>query len=179
MAARIQTIVSTEMKIGLGPRLSPSTGVVQLRAFHISLESRNNRSGNCVTRNSNQAKTQMDDFLMYPDQVMDAIRMLTAGKAVGSDSLHPAIAKPLEAAKAEPLTRLLNLSSETAALPLGFWRLPGLFRFHRGGSKEGAGGYRPVSLLPAILKAFEKILGSKILAHLAQCDLLSNRPRRF
>ncbi|THD22667.1 hypothetical protein D915_006480 [Fasciola hepatica] len=117
--------------------------------------------GDYINRNSNQATTQMGDFLIYPDQVAEATKMLSASKAAGSDGLHPTIFKPLESNMAESLTQLFNMTLETATLPLD-WKIAEVVPIHKGGSKEDAENYRPLSLLSVILKVFEKILRNEM-----------------
>ncbi|TPP59644.1 hypothetical protein FGIG_01749 [Fasciola gigantica] len=52
--------------------------------------------GEYTIRNSNQATTQTDDLLVYPERIAGAFKVFRAFKAAGSDGPYPAIIKPPE-----------------------------------------------------------------------------------
>ncbi|TPP57576.1 hypothetical protein FGIG_06879 [Fasciola gigantica] len=98
--------------------------------------------------------TQMEDLLIYPDQVTEAVRMLSASSTAGLGASHLAIAKPLEAIRAESLAPLFGTPLKRATLRLD-WKIANVVAIHELGWMEDAGKNRPVSPLPVPPRVFE------------------------
>ncbi|VDP69604.1 unnamed protein product [Echinostoma caproni] len=95
--------------------------------------------------------TLMEQSAVLPGEMEKTLVSLGRGKAAGPDEMHPALLGPLGSILAAPLAHLFNLSMATATLPQD-WKVANVAPIHKGGERELATNYRPVSLLPVILK---------------------------
>lgn len=78
-------------------------------------------------------------------------------KSTGHDGLSPKILKLSTPSLADPLTTLFNYCIRTSTLPSS-WKMSNVSPIYKKGDTSDENNYRPVSVLPAISKLFEKVL---------------------
>ena len=78
-------------------------------------------------------------------------------KSTGHDGISPKILKLSTPSLASPLTTLFNYCIRTSTLPCN-WKMSNVFPIYKNGDTSDKNNYRPVSVLPAISKLFEKAL---------------------
>ena len=79
---------------------------------------------------------------------------------------------------AQSLTNLFNYSIQTEIFPTE-WKVAKIIPLHKSGPKNLADNYRPISILSAISKIFEKILHKQLLAYLNNNNLISKHQFGF
>ena len=107
-----------------------------------------------------------------------AIEHLNGNKSAGPDDIHPALLKPLGEQLAAPLAELFQLSLDTAVIPSD-WQTAVVMPVFKGGVKEDANNYRPVSLLPVVLKLMEGLIRDRITEHLGNQRVLNQAQHGF
>ena len=77
-----------------------------------------------------------------------------------------------------PLSHIINLSLISGIVPdqLKISRVIPLFK---SGNKSSFSNYRPVSVLPAFSKIFEKVFYNQLSKYLAELNILCNNQHRF
>lgn len=117
---------------------------------------------------------EVDDFLGTPvtesqpieltneNEVRDVIKYLKQRKSPGYDLITSRILKELPEKAVEFLTRLFNAIMSIGYFPLQ-WKAAEIIMIQKPGkSSDEIKSYRPISLLPALGKVFEKILIRKL-----------------
>ena len=98
--------------------------------------------------------------------IIDNLLKLNPKKATGHDGLSPKILKLSTAALATPLTNLFNYCIRTSTLPSD-WKMSNVTPIHKKDEVTDKNNYRPVSVLPAISKLFEKVMFDQLYASFA------------
>ncbi len=89
--------------------------------------------------------------------VEEMLSELNCNKATGFDGISPRLLKEGSKPLAKPLSRLFNLSLESAKFP-DPWKLANVLPMHKKNDKNLVNNYRPISLLSCVSKVFEKIV---------------------
>ena len=82
---------------------------------------------------------------------------IEAKKSTGHDGLSPKILKLSTPSLVDPLTTLFNYCIRTSTLPSS-WKMSNVSPIYKKGDTSDKNNYRPVSVIPAISKLFEKVL---------------------
>ena len=91
---------------------------------------------------------------------------MNAKKSTGHDGLSPTILKLSAAALAAPLTTLFNYCIRTSKYP-DDWKMSNVTPIHIKDEVTNKNNYRPVSVLPATSKLFEKVMFDQLYASFA------------
>ena len=121
-------------------------------------------------------RTPMEPVRITEEVVGQHLKDMKLHKAAGPDDIFPEMVKPLRHILAGPLATLFDMSLQSATLP-GDWKVAKVIPIHKGGSRENATNYRPVSLTSIIL--MEKIIRDKLVEHLVGNKLLSAAQHGF
>ena len=121
---------------------------------------------------------EMTEVEFEEASVSRAIASLHPQKAAGPDGIHPAILGPLADVIATPVCRLFARSMEEGTLPAQ-WKVAEVVPIHKGGSAEATTNYRPVSLLPVLLKVMEKVIREKVAQHVVDHGILDTAQHGF
>ncbi|VDP93231.1 unnamed protein product [Echinostoma caproni] len=98
----------------------------------------------------------MAEVIIIGGEVKAQLQALKSTKAAGPDDIHTAILKPLAEVLAAPLAKLFNRSLQEGRLP-GDWKVANVVPIHKGGNRNQAANYRPVSLTSVPLKVMESL----------------------
>ncbi len=100
------------------------------------------------------------------------LKSLKTGKACGNDGINNRILKELRTELAQPLCSLFNMSIHTSIVP-DVWKEANVTPIFKKNDPSVTANYRPISLLSAIGKAFEKIVHKRLFDFLAENNILS------
>ena len=105
------------------------------------------------------------------DFVRKELSSLKVNKSSGLKDIHTRFLKTRADVLAAPLTYIFNLSLHTAIIPRP-WKSATLTPLHKDGSVSDPNNFRPISVLPVVMKIFERAVQSQIYQHLSTNKLL-------
>lgn len=121
-------------------------------------------------------------FSMYlaPTNETEVIKVINTlcSKTPGYDDIPPNVLKHSSSLISTPLTHIINLSLRTGNFPnkLKYAKVLPLFK---SGDRGDINNYRPISILPAFNKIFEKIISFRLVTYLEQNNLLAVQQHGF
>lgn len=95
------------------------------------------------------------------DEVHSLLNRLDAHKSTGHDGISNYILKNCASAIAPALTACINKAIQSGLYP-DFLKIARVSPIHKGGAKELATNYRPISVLSALNKVFESVLADRL-----------------
>ena len=113
----------------------------------------------------------LDFFQITPSKVLDILQILKLGKASGLDSISHQMLKKTCNTVCVPLSLLFNLSLSKSEFPTQ-WKTASVMPLFKKGDKSLISNYRPISLLSAVGKVFERIVFKEVFNHLISNNLL-------
>ena len=123
-----------------------------------------------------EADHTITSVLVTAEQVEKVLRDVDVGKATGPDNISPRILKNCARELSGPLATIFAACLEHKKWPAA-WKEAHVVPVHKKESRSDPRHYRPISLLSAVGKVFEKMIGETIWRHLNQHNLLS--PHQF
>lgn len=105
-------------------------------------------------------------------EVEGALMSLRSDCAVGWDGITSKLLKACRHKLAPLITHVFNCSFATAIVPDAF-KIAIIHPIYKNGDRDCVNNYRPISVLPAISKIFEKILNSRLLKYLEHNNILA------
>ena len=106
-------------------------------------------------------------------EVVNLVKGIDAGKATGLDNIPCKLLKIAADVVAPSLTCIFNQSLLTGIYPSD-WKLAKVTPIFKNGSKTDLNNYRPISVIPAVAKIFEKIIYDQLYNYLNVNDLLTS-----
>ena len=91
------------------------------------------------------------------EDVLHILSHLNTSKSTGPDGISAGLLKLTAPSVTASLTVLFNYSLATGSVP-GEWKTANITPVPKGGDKQQANNYRPISVLPIISKVFEKLV---------------------
>ena len=110
--------------------------------------------------------------------VESQLKRLNPNKSVGPDGVHPRTLKEAHAELALPLAKLFQKSLDTKQVPQD-WRNANITPVHKGGSRNCAANYQPISITSTVSKILEGIANTAVMKHLIDNKLLTNSQHGF
>ena len=110
--------------------------------------------------------------------VMKLIKALDPSKARGPDNIPTRVIKEAAAELTPPITRIFQLSYNTASVP-DDWKTAAITAIYKKGDKTKPSNYRPVSLTSVTCKMMEHVIHSSIMRHLNDQNILVNYQHGF
>ena len=106
-------------------------------------------------------------------KVIKLLKTIDVGKATGLDKIPNRLLKIVADVVAPSLTGIFNQSLLTGIFPSD-WKLAKVSPIFKNGSKSDLNNYRPISVIPAVAKIFEKVVYDQLYHYLNENDLLNN-----
>ena len=117
--------------------------------------------------------TQLNDFVISEEKILNIIRSLNPNKAHGWDGISVRMIKLSDNALVIPLKIIFENCLRRGVFP-EIWKYANVVPVHKKNEKNLKGNYRPISLLPVFGKILEKLIYDSLYSHLASCDLLNH-----
>ena len=99
-------------------------------------------------------------------------------KSTGPELLHIRVLRTLEDMLCGPLNHIFNKSAETGIIPTD-WKSANVTAIHKKGNRQEPGNYRSISLTSVGCKTMERLIKSKIIAHLGGNNLIGDSQHGF
>ena len=112
------------------------------------------------------------------DFVKKELSSLKIKKSSGLKNIHTRFLKTGADVLAEPLTYIYNLSLRTSIVPTA-WKSATVTPLHKSGSLSDPNNFRPIAVVPAVMKIFERAKHKQIYKHLTTHKLLSTHQSGF
>ena len=111
-------------------------------------------------------------------EISKGIHKLQDKKSSGYDLISNCILKSTNSSISPYLEILFNSCIYHGIFP-DIFKIAQVIPLHKGGDKENCNNYRPISLLPAIGKLFEKLISYRLIHHLDSHNILSHHQYGF
>ena len=96
-------------------------------------------------------------FDMIEEDILKILQGLDPNQAVGVDGICSKLLKAVASGVSRSLISLFNTSLTSGKVP-SEWKSAQVMPVHEGGDSEVTGNYWPVSVLPVVVKVFEKLV---------------------
>ena len=116
----------------------------------------------------------LNSFYMSPTdeaEVMQIILSLKSKRSCGKDGISNVFLKSISEQILKPLTKIINKSIETGIVPEGM-KLAKIVPSYKSKEPTLFSNYRPISLLPAISKVFEKVIYKRLYNYVSVNNIL-------
>ena len=110
--------------------------------------------------------------MLTPDEVESLLKSLVDGKASGPNGLNNKVLKELASEISEPLCSLFNYSLSLGSFP-NSWKEANITPIPKKGDLSLLTNHRPVSLLNAESKVFERLVFKHLFHHLRDNNILT------
>ena len=111
-------------------------------------------------------------------EVIDIVNNLKINKSAGFDGITNHILKEIIGVIVSPLTHILNLSLTEGTVPLKM-KIAKVVPIFKKGNTHNLGNYRPISLLTSLSKILEKLIYSRTMKFLLDCNILTDNQFGF
>ena len=105
-----------------------------------------------------------------PQEILKLITSLKNSKSTGADNINNILLKKLKHSIALPLSNLINNSISSANVPNAL-KVAKVVPVFKNGKINELGNYRPISILPAISKIYEKVIYKRLYNFLQLNDI--------
>ncbi|MCG7868583.1 MAG: endonuclease/exonuclease/phosphatase family protein [Candidatus Thiodiazotropha taylori] len=122
--------------------------------------------------------SELNTIVFTPLEVESVLKTLTVGKASGPNGLSNRILKELSFQLSVPFCSLFNQSLQTGFLP-SFYKEANVCPVPKKGDLSVVSNHRPISLLNAEAKVFERLVFKYLFNHLRDNNLLSSLQSGF
>ena len=106
------------------------------------------------------------------------LRSLQHRKATGIDELPSGLLKDCAKNISKPLCHIINLSISTSTVP-NVWKIAIIIPAYKCGDKSKPENFRPISVLPILLKVLEKAIHNKLMDFLEKENILRDSQYGF
>jgi len=111
-------------------------------------------------------------------EIQKIIQELKLSSAVGHDEIKIKVLKEVGTIIASSLSHLINNSLKTGSYPDAL-KISKVLPIHKSGDTNLLSNYRPISILPAISKIFEKVLSNRLLSYFKKIGIPSKSQYGF
>ncbi|XP_045448733.1 uncharacterized protein LOC123657199 [Melitaea cinxia] len=103
----------------------------------------------------------LTDLYISETDILTALRALDVTKSSGLDNLSPILLRSCASVLYRPIHHLFNLSLSEGVFPT-IWKSARITPVFKCGDRSNVENYRPISILPALSKLFEKLVHNAI-----------------
>jgi hypothetical protein len=138
-------------------------------------------NGNMMVSNSQDSLGNVSSVSfgsVTEEEVDRIINSLKKKKACGVDEITNDMLKECRQYIIKPIVHLINCSLEEGVFP-DYLKISKIKPIHKGGDNNKPENYRPVSLLPALSKIYEKVVFGRLEQHLQQNNILISEQHGF
>ena len=154
--------------------LSSASDKAKLFAENSSKNSNLDDSGISLPIFPSRTNLKLHNISVTPKMVKKVIMNLDLSKASGPDCIPVVVLKNCEPELSYILAELFNKCLKESCFP-DCWKVSSVVTvFRNAGERSTAKNNRPVSLLSAVSKVFEKLVNNRIVDHPEKCDLFSD-----
>ena len=114
----------------------------------------------------------------YPEEIESIIHALKSSTAVGHDEIGIKIIKIVKNLISTPLSNLINNSFETGIFPDAL-KISKVIPIFKGGDSTLLSNYRPISILPAFSKVWEKVIVQRLESYCLKMGIPSKNQYGF
>ena len=111
-------------------------------------------------------------------QVLKHLKKLDANKATGLDKISARLLKAGAEPLSLPLTHIFNLSLTNGIVPAK-WKISRVTPLFKDGSRSSVGNYRPISVIPVVMKVLERIVHDQFHDYLSYHNMFSAEQSGF
>lgn len=141
---------------------------------------------NAITNTATQdtsatSNATLNSMVILPtdhEEIERLILCLKSDSATGSDGISPRFLQEARHLLVPPLTKIFNLCIDKGIFPKALKHAL-ILPIYKSGDKHVVSNYRPISILPALSKIFEKLLNSRLMSFLNAQNLLANEQFGF
>ena len=123
---------------------------------------------------SMKPKSQLSFQPVFPSDVSKIIDQMKSKRSYSHDMLSNKILKVIKEEIKVPLCHLINVSFALNFIP-DSWKKAKIVPIHKGGSKNEAVQFRPISLLSTLSKVLESVAAKQINQHLEENNILYDK----
>ena len=132
------------------------------------------RTGRIVILSVTQeSKSKFEFEEVKEEDVLELLKGLDPNKACGADGIGAKLLRKVAPDICSSLRSLLNSSFKSRQVP-GEWKAANVTPVPKGRDKEDVANYRPVSVLPVIVKLFERLVHKQPYNYLQQQGILDS-----
>ena len=113
-----------------------------------------------------------------PDEVYKQLSKMPSGKATGLDDLSPRLLKAAASVIAGPVSGIMNMSNRSGVVPAK-WKQSRVTPIFKDGNRFETSNYRPISVIPAIMKIFERLIHNQLYEYLQVNNIMSQNQSGF
>ncbi|MEW8547864.1 MAG: reverse transcriptase family protein, partial [Candidatus Thiodiazotropha sp.] len=117
--------------------------------------------------------SELNTIVLTPLEVESVLKSLTVGKASGPNGLNNRVLKELSSELSIPFCSFFNQSLRVGTLPV-FYKEANVCPIPKKGDMSAVSNYRPISLLNAEVKVFERLVFKYLYNHFHNNNLLSS-----
>lgn len=108
-----------------------------------------------------ETNTNISLIVFQVHEIYDALKQIDSNKGAGPDNIEPIFLKMTREAISLPLTLIFNMCIAQGTFPER-WKIAHITPVYKSGSKHEVENYRPISILSAIPKVFEKLVHGRV-----------------
>ena len=128
--------------------------------------------------NALPSKPKFTFKLVTPTQVYDFLKELLNSKTTCIHEIPDKILKACSDIISPHLSQIFNILLTTKCYPDRF-RFTKVAPVYKGGDKDNLDDYRPISILPTVVRVFEKLIYEQMIKYFESNDLLSKKQWGF
>ena len=135
-------------------------------------------TGSEIPQDTPVTATQISDFVISEEKILNIIRSLNPNKAHGWDEISVRMIKLSDISLVLPLKIIFTNCLRRGVFP-EIWKYANVVPVHKKNEKNLKGNYRPISLLPIFGKILEKLIYDSLYSHLESHELLNPNQSGF
>ena len=123
-------------------------------------------------------KNVLSDITITAKEVEEKLKKLKIDKSPGPDEMHPRLLKEMSYEIAEAVSVMFNSTISKGKVP-DDWKTANITAIFKKGKRKLPNNYRPVSLTCILCKILEELIRDKIMKHMKENKLFSNKQFGF